>query len=647
MDGKTIRRRISPSRTNKIHRRTERLLFKWRAVGVLRAALYCGLVYLALFVGPTMCQGKSGCWGNYYERVWLSIGEPKTKLYCTTGDSNCASCNNYCCPGGNCGNACYGYTLITNCSYVPLTCPDTLTASGSVSCSGSGGWCRGSATLELTASDSLGHTVTFTGSGAPGFPCTAPCSLSLPEGIGTYSWTATCAGGKTASGSGSWKLDATPPVLDSSLSGGTSGARGWYRGGPVTLSCTADDSLSGLAGLTYGNQTASAEGSTVLTCTAGDAAGNTSNASYTIQIDSIAPAALLDYSGIPGSGGWYTSPVTVTLDASDGGSGIFSASVRANGGGWNSSVTLGDGSYSIEGLAEDNAGNTASSSGSVRVDTQPPMTEWGMESDGWYSGKVTLTGSSYDATSGIESVYLSFDGSNWVRISSSANWIYEWDTTLVPDGPYELLARADDAAGNREHTAAVTIRVDNTPPTVSLTPRWGAASAGDAEGTDSGSGIARSRVTVSREGMVPWVRDYSSVPPVIRWDQRDGNGNLAGHGDFQVHLEVWDRAGNSADAHAMIFNPEPTAVPKPTKELAMVVAKPHAAESAPQKSIPIPGIPVWTMALPLLGIFAWLGTSGAALLCDRRWSELRTLGRSVSGYRAQRKTNFKGGDEDD
>jgi len=510
----------------------------------------------------------------------------------------------------------------------------------------------------MTATDSQGHAVTFSGSiNGAGFSCGAPCTQNFPEGSGPYSWAADCSGGQhAAGGSGTYKVDATPPALSSGLSGGTPGKRGWYWAGPVTLNCLASDALSGLAGISYGNQTTSSQGSGTLSCTASDAAGNTASASNVVNIDSGAPSASIAYSASPAASGWFTKPVTVSLQASDDVSGIFSTAISVNGGGWVASQTLNDGSYKIEGVAEDYAGHTAAASGSANVDSHAPVTAWTIDSGRWVRGEVKLNGVSTDITSGIASVYLSFDGKNWQRIGSKGQWSYLWDTTKVQNGTYMIEARADDVAGNQEHTASVILNVDNTPPQVSLAPDWLAGTAGSAKGTDIGSWIAHVRVTVSIPGRAPWVREYDKMPPSIQWDQTDGLGAGAGYGDFDVLVEVWDMAGNSDSTHGTVHNPWPTAIPKPTSAVAIIVKPTAGADiddmerrATVDTGLPVlpKTIPFWPLALPLVGMGVWLASSSVALSRDRRWNELRGIRSTVNRYLDQKKTNFPKGEEDD
>ncbi|MBN1438457.1 MAG: hypothetical protein JW929_03525 [Anaerolineales bacterium] len=510
----------------------------------------------------------------------------------------------------------------------------------------------------MTATDSdPTHTVSFSGSiGGAGFSCGAPCTQGIPDGVGTYTWKASCSGGlnvpATGFNSGTYQVDSTPPIVIGALSGGTPGLRGWYFAGPVTLNCSASDALSGLAGLTYGNQTANTEGVTVVSCTATDVAGNSADATYSVPIDSGSPSVHLIVSGTLGRGGWYVSPVTLGVEAADSVSGIFSFGLQVNGTGWTSSTTIGDGEHSIEARAEDYAGNAATASEFVKVDTTPPLTAWSAEEDQWVRGKTQLVGTSYDAGSGVAAVYVSFDGIEWKRIAGGADWAYEWDTTLFPDGDYEILARADDAAGNEEHTDALAIHVDNTPPEVSLAEEWILPDSGDAGGSDAGSGIGHAVVTVSRGAMTPWVREYDYIPAAIEWDGKDGNGAEAGYGFFQVALEVWDRAGNYSVTNGVVrrLKPEETALPTPA---VLAYAAPEKAspgrEQGSAEGVKAASaarlLPFWSFILPLAALGVWLAASNVAFARDRRWSELRGLGRAVARYRDQKQINFPHGED--
>lgn len=112
------------------------------------------------------CSGTSE-WGSFISCQYPRCGQPY--------------------PG--CQGCCFAY----NCpppTPVPTPIPPdivTITSSNVVcGATGGAGWCRGSATLNAAASDSLGHSISFSGDVSGG----NPLSYSLPEGQGTISFTA-------------------------------------------------------------------------------------------------------------------------------------------------------------------------------------------------------------------------------------------------------------------------------------------------------------------------------------------------------------------------------------------------------------------------------------------------------------------------
>jgi hypothetical protein len=206
------------------------------APGIIKTFLYLGLTYLALFTGAQTCQGQ-GC--AYY----LFRGHCSGNAWCNAQYTDEYSSSSTCAdkPYSDVQNYCWGLTPSCSAASTACTCvpsvTDTVTVSGSVACAvtGVGGWCSGGATLNLSATDSAGHPITISGTiGGNGFNCgtTNPCSQTLPEGQGNITYGATCTGGQSAGPySDTWKLDLTPPSIDSGiLSGGTLGTGGLVSG---------------------------------------------------------------------------------------------------------------------------------------------------------------------------------------------------------------------------------------------------------------------------------------------------------------------------------------------------------------------------------------------------------------------------------
>jgi len=192
-------------------------------------------------------------------------------------------------------------TFTPTATYTPTATPTPLppVVNGQVVCEewGDVGWCRGGAELELAASDPQGYAVTITGdlAGTP-FTCGDACSLALPEGTGTANYTATSSSGRTASGSSTWKRDATPPDV-SLVVPPVDGKNGWYVSA-LDVSATASDAHSGILSV----QASLDEGGTwvplplhlddgfyPVAVQARDVAGNVSMITDVFRIDTVPP----------------------------------------------------------------------------------------------------------------------------------------------------------------------------------------------------------------------------------------------------------------------------------------------------------------------------------------------------------------------
>ncbi len=497
------------------------------------------------------------------------------------------------------------------------------------------------------------------------------------------------------------QVDATPPVLvTDDLSGGTAAPNPpWYSAGPVTLNCAATDATSGMDPvnpITYagGVQTVTGDGTYNLSCAAHDYAGNTAaGASHPVQIDGTAPTAALLCNGASCGGGWYTTGVTLSVGATDATSGIASTGVSLDGGAtWAASATLGDGVYAVQGRSFDRAGNVSpTASGTVGVDTIAPVSAWGVADGSWVRGDVVLSGTSTDAGSGVAQVYVSTDGGGtWVPVGTGPSWSYTWPTGTLPDSDsahgnpvYTLLARADDLAGNAEHTATVHLRVDNTAPDLALpNPLMGYdPSQTHFLSADAASGLSNARITFSGNGITPRVFAFPTLTgnESITWDGRDGSGLPVPAGTYNVLVEVWDLVGNRSTTSGQWVRvpvptetltptrmPTDTPAPKPTATNMLVpvrataTAKPTSVPTATRTpkpavvlviNLPLPqlplGIPIGMLFLPVAGVVFWLFASGFAFSRDRRGIELKALGRSVNEYLSQNKINSKGGEEND
>jgi hypothetical protein len=101
--------------------------------------------------------------------------------------------------------------------------------------------------------------------------------------------------------------------------------------------------------------------------------GDTTAAStLSANVDTVAPTVNSLISGTAGLNGWYISNVTVSASGTDATSGLASAQVSVNGGAWQASAPLTNGTFTITSRTTDSAGNIATLSKTINVDTIAP-----------------------------------------------------------------------------------------------------------------------------------------------------------------------------------------------------------------------------------------------------------------------------------
>ena len=238
-------------------------------------------------------------------------------------------------------------------------------------------------------------------------------------------------------------IDRTAPTIGHSFTPATYTDGAWTNGNvTVTFNC-ADQGGSGLASCTAPvTKNTEGEGQQVVG-TATDNAGNSSTDTAVVSIDKTAPTI----SGAPdraaNGNGWYNADVTVGFTCADALSGIDTCSPAQ---------TLGEGAnQSASGTATDAAGNSASASVSgISVDKTAPILSGAPttapNSNGWYSGDVTIHWTASDALSGLDGPAPA-------------------DSTITGEGD-DLAANASvsDKAGNTKNATVSGIKIDRTAP---------------------------------------------------------------------------------------------------------------------------------------------------------------------------------------
>jgi hypothetical protein len=220
--------------------------------------------------------------------------------------------------------------------------------------------------------------------------------------------------------------------------GGCSG--GWYKSA-VTVAWAFDPggTPSGCGATTVSDDTSGA----TFTCTV-TYPGGTVSASVTVRKDSSPPNVNGTVARDPDADGWYTKPVDVGFGGSDGASGLAGCTGGGTYGGPDG------GAVTLSGTCTDNAGNSASSSLTIKYDGTPPgvtaAPSRAPDEDGWYNHPVDVAFTGTDAGSGVKecSPAVTYKG---------------------PDAnPAKLVGQCRDAAGHVSQPLTVEIRYDATPP---------------------------------------------------------------------------------------------------------------------------------------------------------------------------------------
>jgi hypothetical protein len=183
--------------------------------------------------------------------------------------------------------------------------------------------------------------------------------------------------------------------------------------------------------------------------------------------------------------------------------------------------------------------------------------------NGWYRSAVTVTLGASDNCSGVARTEFSTDG--------GATWEpYTGNLALLSDGIKSIHYRSVDNAGNVEAAQSLTIKIDQTAPTISLStdpavvwPPNGKTVLIDivGAGTDAGSGLTEvSYVVMDEYGLPLGIPSRSLKGASATWadllavEARRRGYDLDGR-VYHVVATLADEAGNTATATAIISVP--------------------------------------------------------------------------------------------
>jgi len=219
-----------------------------------------------------------------------------------------------------------------------------------------------------------------------------------------------------------------------------------------------------------------AAGVYTLSVKAFDAAGNSGvsgNVTATVVNDSIDPTIAFS-SPVYGSIVGGTVPVTATahdnagvtrVEYYDNGTLIFASNMAPYSFNWDT-IAVANGSHILTAKAYDAAGNIGQAADiAVTVSNLPPDTTAPSVNIGvrrattGESGVMSLSATASDNV-GVSHVEFYVNGI-LVSTTTVAPHVYNWDSTAVPSGSYELMAKAYDSAGNSARTGSIRMFVPN------------------------------------------------------------------------------------------------------------------------------------------------------------------------------------------
>jgi len=372
-----------------------------------------------------------------------------------------------------------------------------------------------------------------------------PTSIST-DGIHQVVFRSTDNAGNLTEKNDTVKIDKSAPVLSVSNTG-TIGENGWYVS-TVQVSATASDATSGLASFrynldgvwkTYASPFILGNGLHTVQFQASDNAGNIKTTpSQIFRVDTNAPNIVPTVTGTSGSNGWYVSNAQVSAVSSDAGSGLDLLKFALDGKVaqvYTAPISLSDGLHTIQFQSTDFAGNIATTSVSVKVDTVPPAQALVLNGTSglknWYVSNVLATITTSDATSG-----------NMVTTITDNDGAAQSDPITLTEGIHNLQVVSVDEAGNSVSASAV-VSVDTTAPTSVLSsPAPNSVGIGvvkiGGQSTDNTSGISINQISFDN---LNWLSLPLSDPDwLYAWDTADlPNGALS------IFARSIDQAGNT------------------------------------------------------------------------------------------------------
>jgi len=112
------------------------------------------------------------------------------------------------------------------------------------------------------------------------------------------------------------------------------------------------------------------------------------------------------------------------------------------------------------GVWSQNASTTLTINAPVVPNKPPTVTITSPEDGSEVKGTIAIEGTATDEDGTVEKVDISINGGEWVSVTGIASWNYEWDTTTVKNGDYEIKVKAFDGEDYSEETVW-NVKVNN------------------------------------------------------------------------------------------------------------------------------------------------------------------------------------------
>jgi hypothetical protein len=299
-------------------------------------------------------------------------------------------------------------------------------------------WNNTNVTVTFTCADTLSGIAS----------CTGP-QLVTTEGAGqVVAGTAVDNAGNSASASRTVNVDKTAPLLEGTAT--PPNANGWHNA-PVTVTWSCTDALSGVATCPDAHTFTQDGANQYVSGTASDISGNERSVTVAgINLDQTPPTIAASLDPAPNLAGWNNSAVTVHFTCTDATSGITPGTCPAD------QVVTAEGVTTVSGSVTDLAGNSATTSVTISVDTIAPAITGARtpaaNAAGWNDTAVTVSFTCTDSGSGIAVAGCTAP-------------------VVVPEGANQsVTGTAVDEAGNTATATVAGINVDTAPPSLAGSP---------------------------------------------------------------------------------------------------------------------------------------------------------------------------------